>query len=185
MEQMVLLMYPSLPEAWNAHLIKKKQKTSKVWPLGFSPNCLNINWSLFSHGALCVPHNSPIYNTHLLLGKPCNFLLPASSLYLKRPIHPSACLLPTSYSLRPSINVTSARKPFLITSVKRTLLLFEILDSFSLYFYTHPLLASKFSGAGTMIYTSLAYSKVGIKFHNTIKTRMNVPLFPFSKFKHF
>lgn len=58
--------------------------------------------------------------------------------------------------------------------------------SLSLFLYTSSLLALKFLGAGTMIYTSSDYCKICINFHNTVETEVNVLLaFLFLKSKHF
>lgn len=55
-----------------------------------------------------------------------------------------------------------------------------------IFLYVFSLLAYKFLEASAMIYTFLDYFQVVIiEFHNTIKTRMNVPVdISFVKFKH-
>lgn len=102
-----------------------------------SVKCFNVNWTLFLPlCTLCIPQLSHLgYSSFAKqnLQFPVTLFFPSSEM-----THPSVHLRPESYSLRPSINATSARKHFLITPVKRPLFLLENPRLiFSIFFCTH------------------------------------------------
>lgn len=84
----------------------------------------NVNWILFLPlCTLCI-----LQLSHLEYSSFAKQTLqfPGTRFFpLSETTHPSACLLPKSYSLRPGVNATSARKHFLITPVKRLLFLLD------------------------------------------------------------